>query len=158
MINIDLLKNEVYKREKRKMYLRSFLLNIAMIFIISVSLSSVAHNQREQQIMTENHLIQAENDSLRLLLTTELVQMKERENQIIRSALSLSEDTVYTDFNPNSNNLFELAENQSKSLDFMDGITSDKWDSIQSVPVGSQISSADLVRISDKIGEPTGTL
>jgi len=152
MINIDLLKREVYKKEKNKLYIKTILFNIVMIFFISVSFSSVSHNQREEQLLTENCMVKFQNDSLRTLLTTELIQMKERENLIIRSALNLSEDTTYNEFNPNGNNLFKLAANQSKSLDFVDDITSDRWDSIQSVPVGSPISSGDLVRISDKFG------
>ena len=153
MINIDLLKSEVYKKEKKKLYIKTFLFNVAMIIVISVSLSSVAHNQREIKLMTENFAVNAQNDSLQQILTFELKQMKERENLIIRSALSLSEDTMYNEFGPNNNiNIFELVEYQLKTLDFMDGVVVNKWDSINSVPVGSPISSADLYRISDKFG------
>ena len=152
MINIDLLKSEVYKREKNRLYIKTILFNIVMILIISVSFSSVSHNQREEQLLTENYLVKSQNDSLRLLLSTELIQMKERENLIIRSALNLSDDTTYNEFDPNSSNLFELAANQSKSFDIVDNITLYRWDSIQCVPVGSPISSGDLVRISDKFG------
>ena len=152
MINIDLLKNEVYKREKKRLYIKTVLFNIVAIFIVSLTLSGLAHNQREEEMMTENYLVVSENDSLRFILTTELKQMKERENQIIRSALNLSEDTAYNDFDPNSTDLIRLAQNQSMSLDYMDDLTKERWDSIQSVPVGSPISSADLVRISDKFG------
>jgi len=152
MINLDLLKSEVYKREKKKLYFKTIILNFSMFIVVSLSLSSVAHNQREQQLMTENYSVMAENDSLKTILTTELKQMKERENLIIRSALNLSEDTTYNDFDPNNNNLFELAKNQSNSLDLLNDITIEQWDSITSVPVGSPISTADLYRISDKFG------
>jgi murein DD-endopeptidase MepM/ murein hydrolase activator NlpD len=152
MINIDLLRSEVYKQERKKLYIKTLLFNLALIIFVSITLSGVAHNQREEELMTENSIIQAQNDSLRLLVSNELKEMKERENLIIRSALNLSNDTTYNEFDPNSNNIFELAENQSKSLDLLDGITIEMWDSINSVPVGSPISSADLVRISDKFG------
>lgn len=152
MINIDLLRKEVYKNEKKRLYARTFLLNIALIVAVTLSLSSVAHNQREQQLQTENQIVMAENDSLRLILTEELKEMKKRENLIIRSALNLSEDTAYNEFDPNNSNLIELAQNQSEVLTLLDGITTERWDSINSVPVGSPISNADLVRISDGFG------
>jgi len=152
MLNIELLKSELYKREKRKLYLRSLLFNFAAIIIISLSLSSVANNQKQQELEQNNFVIQAKNDSLVAILTFELKEMKDRENKIIRSALNLSEDTSYVDFNPDFNNIIEIAEYQSHSLDFMDGIVAEKWDSINSVPVGSPISIADLSRISDGFG------
>jgi len=152
MINIDLLKSEVYKKEKRKLYRKSIFFNFVAIIIISLSLSGIAHNQQEEELNKTNHTLQANNDSLVHVLTTELMAMKERENKIIRSALNLSEDTSYVDFNPYESNILEVAEYQSKSLDFMDGIIAEKWDSINSVPIGSPVSIADLSRISDGFG------
>ena len=136
MLNINLLKSEVYKKEKKRLYLRTLLFNFAAIIIISISLSSVAHNQKEDELSRENFTLQASNDSLVHMLTTELISMKERENRIIRSALNLSEDTSYVDFDPYSNNILETAEYQARSLDLIDDIIADKWDSINSVPVG----------------------
>jgi len=152
MLNIDLLKSEVYKKEKRKLYRKTILFNFVAVIIISLSLSSVAHNQKQVELNRTNFTLQSTNDSLVHVLTTELIAMKERENKIIRSALNLSEDTSYVDFNPFESNILEIAENQSKSLDFMDDIISDKWDSIVSVPVGSPVSLAELSRISDAYG------
>ena len=152
MINIDLLKSEVYKKEKRKLYRKTIFFNFVAILIISVSLSSVAHNQKQNELNRENFTLQATNDSLTYMLTTELIAMKNRENKIIRSALNLSEDTSYVDFDPYATNILEVAEYQSRSLDVMDNVVADKWDSIVSVPVGSPISIADLSRISDGFG------
>lgn len=152
MINIDLLKTELYKREKKRLYLRALLFNFVAIIILSVSLSSVAHNQKEQELESDNYVLQAQNDSLMDMLTFELKEMKERENKIIRSALNLSEDTTYADFNPDYNDIISLAEYQSMSLDFMNDVVSEKWDSINSVPIGSPVSIADMSRISDGFG------
>lgn len=152
MINIDLLKSEVYKKEKRKLYLKSLLFNLIAAVVISLSLSSVASNQKEQELLKENYAYKYKADSLEQVLTVELLAMKERENKIIRSALSLSEDTAYVDFNPYSNNIVAMAENQSRSLDLMDDIIADRWDSINCVPVGMPVTIAELTRISDEYG------
>jgi len=152
MLNIDLLKNELYKKEKKRLYLRTLLFNLVAIVIISVSLSSVAHNQKEQELELANFTLQAQNDSLKDMLSFELIEMKERENKIIRSALNLSEDTTYTEFNPDYNNILDIAEYQSRSLDLMSGVVATQWDSINSVPVGSPVSIAELSRISDEFG------
>jgi murein DD-endopeptidase MepM/ murein hydrolase activator NlpD len=152
MVNIDLLKTELYKKEKKKLYLKVLLFNLVAIFSIFVSLSNVSINQREIEILKENDLVKSQNDSLINIIAYELKEMKNKENKIIRSALNLSEDTTYIDFNPNYNDIIELAQYQSQSLDFMNDIINQKWDSINSVPFGSPISNADLFRISDEFG------
>ncbi len=152
MINLDELKSLLYKKEKRKMHIKSTLFNLIMIFTVLLTFSGISHNQLERNLMAENTIVKSQNDSLRSILTTELKEMKDRENQIIRSALNLSDDTTYNEFNPNGNNIFALAEKQSESFDILNDLTTEKWDSINSVPVGSPISSADLYRISDKFG------
>lgn len=152
MLNIDLLKSEVYKKEKKRLYLRTLLFNFIAIVIIISSLSSVAHNQREEELLVENSIYRAKSDSLEYVLGNELQEMKIRENEIIRSALSLSVDTSYGDFNPYGNNIIKAVKNQSMSLDFVDNMLHTKWDSINSIPVGSPISIADLSRVSDEFG------
>ena len=151
-MNINFLKKEVYDKEKKRLYVRTLLFNLIVIGFLLITLSGVGHNQKEEALMRDNHRQKIRNDSLELVIAVDLVAMKERENRIIRSALGLSEDTTYTEFNPNSINILDVVENQSASLDIMGGITSQRWDSINSIPMGSPVSIVDMERISDPFG------
>ena len=152
MINIDLLKSEMYKKEKGKLYIRTLLFNVTLIIIISLLFSGVAHDQKETKYIEELKSFKDRSDSLECLLTIELIKMKKRENTIIRSSLNLSENINYNDFIPLSDNIFDMVEYQSNTLNFLDSITTNRWDSISHIPIGSPISLGDLIRISDKYG------
>lgn len=150
MLNIELLKREVYKNERRKLVFKTIIFNFIALIIISISLSSVSENMNDPELVKYNFEIKYKYDSLNNILVNELELMKERENRIIRSALNLSDDTTYS--NLDKYDLFVIAKNQLKDYHSFERILTGKWDSINSIPMGSPVSIAEMNRISDEYG------
>ena len=86
------------------------------------------------------------------LNTVGLISLKEMENKIIRKSLSMDMDTTYIDENLSINDMYDYAEKQLNTYKSIENVVDNKWDSINSIPVGSPITLADMYEYSDGFG------
>lgn len=152
MINLETLKKEVYKKEKRNMTIKMFFSFLVVVIVLSVSLSSSIVTQRETELLTMNRELAYERDSLKKLVINDLMLLKERENKLIRQSLSISEDTSYNSINPTTNNLYSYTKKQINNFENFENLIESKWDSIYKIPSGLPITSVDFKNLSDKYG------
>lgn len=152
MINLETLKKEVYKKERKKLMIKIFFSFLIVTIVLLISLSSSVVTQREMELLTMNRELAYERDSLKNLVTNELMLLKERENKIIRQSLSISEDTSYNNINPTTNNLYSYTKKQINDFNNLEKLIESKWDSIYKIPSGLPITSIDFKNLSDKYG------
>jgi murein DD-endopeptidase MepM/ murein hydrolase activator NlpD len=152
MIDLETLKKEVYQKEKRKLYKLIITVNLVLVFIVSVSLSSVKVTEREKELIGLIKETSYERDSLKNLLTNELVTMKQNENKLIRKSLSMSMDTSYIDSSFNTSDIYEFTKNQSSNYTSIEKVINSRWDSVTRIPDGMPITLADLNDYTDGFG------
>ena len=152
MVNLETLKKEVYQREKKILFKRFLLYNILIVLFISFSLSNTRVTERERELLNMNKTATVERDSLKNLVTNQLVELKEKENNIIRKSLSISMDTGYVDIDLSVNDLYMYSENQLNTYTNIENIVDNKWDSISRIPTGMPITLADLTYFNDGFG------
>lgn len=162
MFNLETIKKEVYKNEKRKLYRRVFLLNIGIVLFLIASISNTTAKigsqvalMRNEQNKTLKKLtsVTTERDSLKNVIVVNLDSLKKIENNLIRKTLSMSIDTNYNDVN--LSDIYNL-----------DSIVNDQFDIYKKIdekitknailmglsPNILPVSSADFIGISDKFG------
>lgn len=150
--NLESVKRDVYRNEKRKLFIKMVITNIVVLFAFLMTYSTKTSNV-DPEIIDKTMQINMENDSLRNIISNELSELKKRENNIIRKTLNVSEDTNYFDLSDYSvddlnsyiNNRHDDYSNYNKSIDA-------KWDSIMGTPNVMPISLADLKEVSDGYG------
>jgi murein DD-endopeptidase MepM/ murein hydrolase activator NlpD len=152
MINLETLKKEVYKKERKGLIFKIFSFNLIVMVIISLSLSSSVVTEREKELLTMNRELAYERDSLKNLVINDLMLLKEQENKLIRQSLSISEDTSYNSIIPTTNNLYSYTKDQVNKFNKIENLIESKWDSIYKIPSGLPITSVDFKNLSDKYG------
>ena len=152
MINLETLKKDVYKKERKKMMIKMFFSFLTVIIVIMISLSSSVVTQRETELLIMNRELAYERDSLKKLVTNDLIFLKEKENDLIRQSLSISEDTSYNIIIPTTNNLYFYTKEQINNFNKLENLIESKWDSIYKIPTGLPIASSDFKNLSDKFG------
>lgn len=152
MINLETLKQEIYQRERKRLFRRFLLVNFLVVLFLSITLSGTKVTEREKELIKLNRELVTERDSLRNFATNELTLMKETENKLIRKSLSISMDTTFVDNDLNVNNLYAYAEDQLHTYSNIENVVDNKWDSISRIPTGMPISLADLYDYNDGFG------
>lgn len=133
--------------------IKKYTMYILITVLVLTTLSSVGYRQERKEnqgLKKENTELRLEKDSLESIIVNDLSELKDKENQLIRSVLSLSDDTSYTEVDPS--NIIETISYQEQSFEYISMIVEVKWDSINSIPFGIPVSSADMSRISDGYG------
>lgn len=152
MINSEILKKEVYKNERTKLYVKILFFNFIVIFTLFTFLSTSTFTKKEMELLKMNREIALERDSLRILVENDLKELKLKENELIRNSLSISNDTTFNDITPTTTNLYTYTKYMVNNFNNIEETIKIKWDSIQTIPSGLPISSADFKNLSDKYG------
>jgi len=151
MVKLETLKKEVQK-EKKKMFFKFLLSNLIIVLIISVSLSTSTVTEREKDLLSYNKELLTERDSLKNLISNELLLLKENENKMIRKSLSLSMDTTYIDKNLSINEMYLYTQNKLSQSNTINEVLNKRLDSLFSIPVGTPITLADMTSQSGGFG------
>ena len=135
MVNLETLKKDVYKRERKILFRKFILGNILVVIFLSITLSGTRVTEREKELIILNKEVTTKRDSL-IKLNTVLISMKEKDNEIIRKSLSMSRDTSYIDKNLTVSDMFTYTNKQLAEYNNIEKIVNDKWDFINSIPNG----------------------
>ena len=152
MINSEIIKQDVHKKYKYRLFRRLIFINVFAVFSIFISLSSTGLSEREKKTIEINKELAFQNDSLKRFISNELIQIKKMENELFRKTFRLSTSVDLTDSIINANPLFGFHEDQVDIFNKISKMAITKWDSIYYMPLGSPVSSADYIRISDNFG------
>lgn len=152
MINSEIIKQDVHKKYKYRLFRRLIFINVFAVFSIFISLSSTGLSEREKKTIEINKELAFQNDSLKRFISNELIQIKKMENELFRKTFRLSTSVDLTDSIINANPLFGFHEDQVDFFNKISKMAITKWDSIYYMPLGSPVSSADYIRISDNFG------
>lgn len=146
MINLKLSMFNYFNKIKQ------YVLNVTLILIVFISLSATVHSENDKDTLNELKEIVIERDSLQNIICNELVDLKSRENDIIRKTLSISKDGETPITLMTLNGINEYIEEQKIAYVELNYEVNKQWDSISNIPVICPISSSDLKCVSDDYG------
>lgn len=144
MVNLETLKKDVYRREKRKLLHKFIFGNLLLVLLLSITLSGTRVTEREKELLNLYRIEHAQNESLRAI--------KQVEDKLLGKSLSISMDTNYIDKNLTINDINQYTKKQMDVLTNIEKTVDNKWNSINSMPVGLPMSLADCDGFSDGFG------
>lgn len=162
MFNLETIKEEVYKNEKKKLTRKVMLINIGIVIFLIISISNTTIKigsqvalMRQEQNVTLKHLtvVTGERDSLKNLIITDLYSLKKMEKDLKEKTLSLSTDTDYDKINLSSiQQIDSVIENKFDIYKEINRKLINKANMMGVAPNISPLSSADFIKISDIYG------
>jgi murein DD-endopeptidase MepM/ murein hydrolase activator NlpD len=155
MIDIKKLKQKNYEKEIKRILKKIFFYQTMIIFIVFISLSNTGVSNLENDLAIKNKDMGLKIDSLKNFINTELYILKENENKIINKSLRLSMDRTETYnhiFDYDVSDLYMFSFNQLQNYNNIDNIINNKWNDINTFPIGNPISLSDLNDITDLFG------
>lgn len=152
MVNLEIIKQNVYKKYKYKLFRSMIFINIFAFISIFISLSSSSISQKELEYIEMNKELSHQNDSLRNFIFNELTEIKKIENELFRKTYKLSTDVELIDSIYNAKMLYGFYDKQLFTYKRISEIVNNKWDSIYHMPLGNPISLSDYNNISNNFG------
>lgn len=152
MLNIETIKNEVYKNEKYKLIRKILIFNSLILIFLSIFLSANPIHPNESEIIesvkSELNYIYEDNITLKNIISNEIKSLKIKDDNIYKKLKTLISDTVYFDIN----DFQKTIDDKNKSYKTLESTINLTLDSIYNLPTLTPISSSDMIRISSKFG------
>ena len=151
-MNIETIKSEVYKKEKKKLIKKILIFNLSFLIFLSVFLSANPIHPNESEIIesvkAELSYIYDDNIKLKNIISNDIKTLKIKDDDIYKKLKTLITDTVYF----NINEFEKTINDKHKSYNILESNIDMSFDSIYNLPTLTPISSSDMIRISSKFG------
>lgn len=151
LLNLNEQKVLINKRTKRKIFIRSLVINFIVFTIVIMSLSNTWST--DITLLEESRRVNTENKQLKHIIETTLLNIDSKNDSLYKMGLNITPNCSYYDIDSISvDNLNKKISNELYNISSIRGELEPKWDSIKNVPVFMPILSTDYIRVSDYHG------